>query len=147
MTCSKCGGEIINQQPYETEPHNKQHHVNEKDCYTSITKGWNIGTLSKGEAKRNPTPFRYDILDPSFLRTMAEIGHYGAEKYGELNWQKSRLTGEKGPVNHMYKHLGAYQLGLPYDHKEIGEERRIHLAAIAFNALMEYWYECHPEML
>lgn len=114
-----------------------------RTCRLGITEHFESSTET---AKRNSTSFRYDILDPEFLEVMAKIGHYGAEKYEELNWHKSRLTGEKGPVNHMYKHLGQYTRNKPYDHKEIGEERKIHLAAIAFNAMMEFWYECHPEM-
>lgn len=93
------------------------------------------------EAKRNPTSVRYDILDPEFLKCLAQIGHYGAEKYGDLNWQKSRLGADKSPVNHIYKHLGAYRNSEPYDHKELGQARKWHLAAIAFNAMMEFWYE------
>lgn len=93
------------------------------------------------EAKRNPTSVRYDILDPDFLKSLAQIAHYGAEKYGDLNWHKSRLEGDKGCINHIYKHLGAYRNAEPYDHQELGQSRKWHLAAIAFNAMMEFWYE------
>lgn len=101
-------------------------------------------------AKRNPTNLRYDILDPTFLEVMAAIADYGAKVYGEFNWHKSRLTGNKGPVNHIMKHLMQYQLSIEYDHPEIEvsskagagvAERRMHLAAIAFNAMMEWYYE------
>ncbi len=90
------------------------------------------------EAKRNPVNYRYDVLGPDFLHCMAEIGAYGAETYGDFNWHKSRLDGEKGPVNHMYKHLGQYRRGEVYDH--LNGDRKYHLAAIAFNAMMEFWY-------
>lgn len=101
-------------------------------------------------AKRNPTNLRYDILDPTFLEAMAAIADYGAKVYGDFNWHKSRLTGNKGPVNHIMKHLMQYQLSIEYDHPEIEvsskagagvAERRMHLAAIAFNAMMEWYYE------
>lgn len=76
---------------------------------------------------------------------MAAIADYGAKVYGEFNWHKSRLTGNKGPVNHIMKHLMQYQLSVDYDHPEIevraGAERRMHLVAIAFNAMMEWYYE------
>jgi hypothetical protein len=98
------------------------------------------------EAKRDKKAFRYDILSGQFLYEMARIANYGAEHYGDFNWCKSRLTGEKGPINHIYDHIRKYQENEPYDHTEIGTERKIHLAAIAFNAMMEYWYECHPEV-
>ena len=92
-------------------------------------------------AKRDPIAERYDILDTDFLRIMALIAGYGARKYGERNWQKSRLEGDKSPINHILKHLVAYQNGEPYDHPEIATESHIHLAAIAFNAMMEFYHE------
>ena len=92
-------------------------------------------------AIRHPQAIRYDILDPTFLEIMAKIADYGAKTYGDYNWQKSRLDGEKGPINHIYKHLTAYRLNKSYDHLEIGSDRKIHLAAIAFNAMMEFWNE------
>ena len=93
------------------------------------------------EAKRDPVSYRFDILDPSFIRKMAEIAAYGANKYGDFNWHKSRLTREKGPINHMENHLNMYKNEIPYEHPEVGDDKKIHLAAIAFNAMMEYWYE------
>lgn len=91
-------------------------------------------------AQRDPIRERYDILDPNFLHFMALIADYGAKKYGESNWKKSRMTGSKSPINHIYKHLGAYQKMVEYDHSEIGVEPYIHLAAIAFNAMMEFYH-------
>jgi hypothetical protein len=94
------------------------------------------------EAKRNPSSLRYDILYPEFEKMLAAIAHYGVENYGEGNWMKSRLIGDKGPINHIKKHVVKYQLREPFDHPEIGTaERKGHLAAIAFNAMMEFWYE------
>lgn len=91
-------------------------------------------------AIRDPVDVRYDVIYAEFLRVMAKIGAVGAEKYGDFNWHKSRLTGANGPINHIHKHLVSYELREKYDHKEIGEDYKIHLAAIAFNAMMEYWY-------
>lgn len=88
-------------------------------------------------AKRADTDFRYDVLDSDFLHCMAQIGSYGAEKYGDFNWHKSRLNGGKGPVNHIYDHLRQYREGLEHDHFKT---RKHQLAAIAFNAMMEFWY-------
>ena len=90
------------------------------------------------QAKRNPVDYRYDILDPDFLHMMAQIAHYGAVTYGDFNWHKSRLTGDKSPVNHMYKHLSRFRKGDKYDH--LDGDIRYHLAAIAFNAMMEFFY-------
>jgi hypothetical protein len=93
------------------------------------------------EAKRDPVGYRFDILIPSFIEAMAKIADYGAKKYGDLNWQKSRLSGANGPPNHMLMHLNQYMCEEDYDHTEIGVGRKYHLAAVAFNAMMEWWYE------
>ena len=94
-------------------------------------------------ATRDPIQFRFDILDPEFLEALAKIADYGAKKYGEFNWHKSRLTGDKSPLNHIAKHFVFYHKGQQYDHPELGLEKKWHLAAIAFNAMMEFWYESH----
>ena len=57
--------------------------------------------MSDEEVKRVPVAYRYDALNPAFLKMLAEIGHYAAEKYGSWEqYSKARLTGEKGPINH-----------------------------------------------
>lgn len=94
----------------------------------------------KEVATRVDRAIRYDILDPLFLEYMAKVADYGAKKYGDFNWHKSRLTGDKSPVNHMYKHLGSYQKNEPYDHPELGEGPEWHLIGLAFNAMMEFFY-------
>lgn len=97
------------------------------------------------EAIRVTHPIRYDILDPEFEELMARIADYGAKKYGDFNWHKSRLTGDKSPMNHIRKHWKSYMLNEPYDHPEIaGDSRKMHLVAIAFNAMMEFYYENNP---
>jgi hypothetical protein len=95
-------------------------------------------------AKRDAVSYRYDILDWDFIELMAKIASYGATKYGDYNWKRSRLTGEKGAMNHLMNHYRLYQIGRSYDHKEVGTNKSIHLAAIAFNAMMEYFY-CKEE--
>jgi hypothetical protein len=89
--------------------------------------------------KRVPVDFRYDCINPEFLKMLAEIGHYASAKYG--SWQQyasARLVGDKSPVNHIFEHLRQYQMNEPYDHFE-GDVGR-HLAAIAYNAMMEWHY-------
>ena len=102
--------------------------------------------VEKQEAKRDPSGVRFDILIAEFELLQAQIANYGAQHYGDYNWQKSRMQGDKSPLNHIREHLNQYQRNIPYDHPEIGTDRKIHLAAIAFNAMMEFWYECHPEV-
>lgn len=97
------------------------------------------------EAKRDPSGVRYDILDPNFLHALAMLASIGAKKYGDLNWQKSKLKGDKSCVNHIHSHLGSYQMELAYDHLELGNNKKYHLIAIAFNAMMEFWYECQED--
>jgi hypothetical protein len=100
-------------------------------------------------ATRVPVDFRYDALNPAFLKMLARIAAYADTKYGSWSqYTKSRLTGEKGPVNHMQEHLRAYVMGEGYD--RFDGDPRWHLAAIAYNAMMAYWYhskwgpEVHP---
>jgi hypothetical protein len=84
------------------------------------------------KVKRVPVAFRYDALNPAFLKCLAEIGHYAAEKYGSWEqYSKARLTGEKGPINHIYEHIRQYVMGEPYDHFD-GDIGR-HLVAGAYN--------------
>lgn len=90
------------------------------------------------EAKRNPVDFRYDCVNPTFLKWLARLGGYGAQKYGESQYTLSRLTGEKAPINHIYEHLRQFQEGEAYDHFD--GDARWHLVAIAFNAMMEFFY-------
>jgi hypothetical protein len=92
-------------------------------------------------AKRISHPLRYDILDPEFLEILAKIADYGAKKYGDFNWQKSHLEGDKSTINHIYKHLKSFRMNEAYDHPEIaGAGKEMHLAAIAFNAMMEFYW-------
>ena len=70
-------------------------------------------------AKRDEVKYRYDILDFNFIELMANIAAYGAKKYGDGNWHKSRLVGEKGPLNHMLNHYKLYKDRKSYDHVEV----------------------------
>lgn len=101
------------------------------------------------KVKRVPVAFRYDAVNPMFLKWLAEIGHYASEKYGSWEqYAEERLVGEKSPINHIYEHLRQYVMNEPYDHFE-GDVRR-HLAAIAYNSMMAFHYhskfgpEVHP---
>lgn len=131
-SCMDCPETFLNAKDWEVHK--------EKTKHTSYTRrGVQMGPSK--EAIRVERDVRYDILIPEFLECMAKIAHYGAIKYGDFNWQISRLTGNKGPINHMYKHLNSLRTNEPYDHSELGTERKWHLAAIAFNAMMEFYWE------
>lgn len=90
-------------------------------------------------AIRHKVGYRYNALNVDFLKMMAEIASYAAEKYGSPEqYTTSRLTEDQSPINHTYEHLRQYQTGEPYEHFD--NDPRYHLAAIAYNVMMEYWY-------
>jgi hypothetical protein len=94
---------------------------------------------SSSRVKRVPVDYRYDALNPTFLKWMAKIGAYAAEKYGSWEqYRDGRLEGEKSPVNHIHEHLRAYVMGEPHDHFD--GDVRWHLVAVAYNAMMEFFY-------
>lgn len=90
------------------------------------------------EVQRQPVNYRWDALNWDFVKLLAEIANYAAGKYGSAEqYVNGRLTGEKSPMNHIYEHLRAFQAGEPHDHFGTLEHQ---LAAIAYNAMMEYAY-------
>jgi hypothetical protein len=96
--------------------------------------------MSEQVAIRNEIKLRYDLLDFNFIEAMAKIAHYGVITYGEGNWRKSRLVRDKSPINHIIKHVKQFLGKEEYDHPEIGKGYKMQLAAIAFNAMMEFYY-------
>ena len=89
------------------------------------------------EAKRNKCGVRFDIIPAECLIEVAKVLSISAERYGTNNWQKSRMTGENGPMNHALKHLINYQAGIP---DEDGPELEIHLTHAIVNLMFEFWY-------
>lgn len=88
---------------------------------------------------REPVNFNYTGLNWDFLKLMAEIVPYADAKYTSFaQYTHARLEGEKSPANHMAEHLRQYMMNEPYDHFD-GDRGR-HLAAIAYNAMMEWYY-------
>ena len=97
------------------------------------------GSDTSQEVKRVPVDYRYDAINPAFLKMLARIGMYADQKYGAWDqYTKTRLVGNKSPVNHIQEHLRAFVAGEKYDHFD--GDVRWHLAAIAYNAMMEYFY-------
>lgn len=99
-------------------------------------------------AKRHAVTYRHDALHPEFLQFMAAIAGYAGEKYGApLQYLDSRLVGSNGPVNHARNHIGEFQMGKEHDH--FGSDIRWHLAAAAYNLMMEFayiTYGCDPDI-
>ena len=105
--------------------------------------------MSESKVKRVPVDFRYDAINPMFLKMLARIGGYAAEKYGSFEqYTDARLEGEKSPLNHAYEHIRQYVCKEPYDHFD--GDHRWHLAAACYNLMMAYYYdskmghETHP---
>lgn len=99
--------------------------------------------ILKNKTKRLPVDYLYTCLDWSFIRAMAKVGHRSATKREEnMAWIPGYMekphTGDKAPINHLVNHTTDYILrknhpmGCP----------KWHLVAIAWNAMMEFfWYE------
>ena len=92
---------------------------------------------SQEAATRDEVKVRYDLICGEFMKDFAEVLGLGAKKYGDRNWQKNRMTGDKDPVNHALKHLFNYQAGIPDDD---GDDPLIHITHAAVNLMFEYWY-------
>jgi hypothetical protein len=88
---------------------------------------------------RVPVNFNYTGLNWDFVKLMAEIPPYADEKYTSwAQYTKARLEGEKSPINHLIEHARQYMASEPYDKfdRDVGR----HLVAIAYNAMMEWYY-------
>lgn len=95
------------------------------------------------EAKRTLVKFNYNALDPEFLFMLAEVAYIADEKYGDWEQYKDvRLKGNQSPISHIYHHLGNYRSGADYENLngEFKRKKVFHLAAVAYNAMMEAWY-------
>lgn len=89
--------------------------------------------------KREPVDFDFTALNWDFIKQLAQIPPYAAEKYGSWEqYRDARLRGEKSPMNHIIEHARQYMMGEPYEKfdKHLGRQ----LVAIAYNAMMEWYY-------
>jgi hypothetical protein len=88
------------------------------------------------------------FLLPKFLEAMNEIGRYGHGKYGTASFQHrasvgdysrgaSPRTTQNALANHAQWHFEDYLNGRVHDH--FGT-RRHQLAAVAYNAMMEFYF-------
>lgn len=90
----------------------------------------------------------FPTLDYEFLRAMDEIGQHGFAKYGEDSFEARARRGDhsrgtllrNAPSNniaHGQDHGAMYLCGVRHDHfGTLGHQ----LAAMGFNAMMEYYY-------
>ena len=87
-------------------------------------------------------PESYEFLNPDFLDLMNEIGRLGHEKFGadafEVAGDEKRVIPRHRKAEIMFharEHTHDYEAGLPHD--KLGTVRA-HLAAAAFNAMLEF---------
>lgn len=90
---------------------------------------------------------RADFLSAKFIEAMNDIGHYGHEKYGADSFHHrvgvgdlSRTLSRTQPeviAEHAAAHFQMHIDGIPHDHFNT---RRHQLAAVAFNAMMEFYF-------
>jgi hypothetical protein len=88
----------------------------------------------------------YEHLIPGFFEAMNDIGVYGAEKYGvesfhqlALNNDRTRTTRTQTSIiaTHAKTHFSDYIYDFKHDHFHTLKHQ---LAAVAFNAMMEYYF-------
>lgn len=90
------------------------------------------------KVKRVPVDYIYEAIHPGFLKGLARIAGYAAQKYGSWHqYLNARLTGDKSPINHAMEHIRAYRENEPHD--KFGSVE-MQLVAAAYNILMEYVY-------
>jgi len=90
----------------------------------------------------------YPFLVASFIEAMNDIGRYGNAKYGADSFHQRALSGDKSRgtlsrctqselAKHVKEHFDMYRRGELHDHFGTLKHQ---LAAVAFNALMEYYF-------
>lgn len=90
----------------------------------------------------------YDRLNAAFLKAMNDIGEYGFAKYGPDSFEARSKTGDRSRgglarttpdaiAQHSKDHFDMYLRGESHDH--FGT-RKHQLAAVAFNAMMEFYF-------
>lgn len=92
-------------------------------------------------AKRyNKGKLRYDLIPPSVLKALAEVFTYGAEKYGEHNWENGLSW--TSVLASCQRHIESLR-----DGEDIDESGCLHAAnAMANLAFIIEYYKTHPEL-
>ena len=90
--------------------------------------------VSASGAKSSSEKPRYDLIERSFLRRLAERMGYGAAKHGERNYRLGAHdpTYRRDRINHLIEHAFKYA---------DGDTSADHLAAIAANCNILAWME------
>ena len=88
------------------------------------------------------------FLSENFVQAMDDIGRYGHEKYGEFSFYHRRAAGDNSRgdhprtapeaiASHAAEHFQMHLRGELHDHFKT---RKHQLAAVAFNAMMEFYF-------
>jgi hypothetical protein len=91
----------------------------------------------------------YEFLDATFLQAMNDIGRYGHDKYGKDSFHHRAQNGDhsRGDMDrttsyaiasHARGHFDMYLANEKHDHFNT---RKHQLAAVAFNAMMEFFFD------
>jgi hypothetical protein len=88
-----------------------------------------------------------DHLLPAFIEAMSDIGRYGFDKYAEQSFEArasrglrerpSERTSAVAIGDHAAEHFAGYLRGELHDHFGTSKHQ---LAAVAFNAMMEFYF-------
>ena len=85
--------------------------------------------------------FDYEGLNWDFIKLLAEIAAYARGKYGSIEqYADVYPKGEQSPLNHIAEHMRQYMARELHD--KFGDLKH-QLAAIAYNAMMEFYYLEH----
>lgn len=90
--------------------------------------------------KHDSEKIRMDLLPFEALEKVAEVETFGAEIYGDNNWQSVENAGARYRAA-MLRHFCADQKGEKYD----PESGLLHAAHMATNALFILWFEIQKE--
>lgn len=102
--------------------------------------GCGPAVLASNEPTRQATGLRFDLIPGDVMAEIARVFAEGAEKYGDYNWQKGRMTGDKDPINHALKHVLYYNSGTAD-----GTDLELHLRHAIVNLMFELHYQINPD--
>jgi hypothetical protein len=89
----------------------------------------------------------YEFLNPDFLELMNDIGRLGHEKFGseaiEVTGDRTRkILRHRENMIHARRHIIDYEDEVKHD--KLGTLQG-HLAAAAFNCMLEFWFSQHEQ--
>lgn len=97
------------------------------------------------EPTRQATGMRFDLIPGDVMAEVARVFAEGAVKYGDHNWEKGRMIGDKDPINHALKHINLYNAGVPDDEDPDGEDMELHLRHAIVNLMFELHYQLNQD--